>query len=182
MPEVLECLLITGRDADYQLKVVVRDMEHYQELLLERITRIDGVTGVHSSFVLRRVVERTSLPGALRRPPRTRLSSDPVSGPFVHSIRRSTTHFVGPETPPMHPTGRDQLPTAQQSDHLVFELLDPIHHLDDGARQRLLARARHFRLGPRERLDPAVVTGLMLYLVQGQVTRAIPGLGARADR
>ncbi|WP_295580047.1 Lrp/AsnC family transcriptional regulator [uncultured Lamprocystis sp.] len=62
MPEVLECLLITGRDADYQLKVVVRDMEHYQDLLLERITRIEGVTGVHSSFVLRRVVERTALP------------------------------------------------------------------------------------------------------------------------
>jgi Lrp/AsnC family leucine-responsive transcriptional regulator len=62
MPEVLECLLITGRDADYQLKVVFRDMEHYQDLLLERITRIEGVSGVHSSFVLRRVVERTALP------------------------------------------------------------------------------------------------------------------------
>ena len=32
------------------------------KLVLERITRIDGVSGVHSSFVLRRVVERTSLP------------------------------------------------------------------------------------------------------------------------
>jgi Lrp/AsnC family transcriptional regulator, leucine-responsive regulatory protein len=62
MPEVLECLLITGREADYQLKAVVRDMDHYQELLLQRITRIEGVTGVHSSFVLRRVVDRTSLP------------------------------------------------------------------------------------------------------------------------
>lgn len=62
MPEVLECLLITGRDADYQLKVVVRDMDHYQDLLLHRITRIEGVSGVHSSFVLRRVLERTSLP------------------------------------------------------------------------------------------------------------------------
>ena len=62
MPEVLECLLITGREADYQLKVIVRDMDHYQELLLERITRIDGVSGVHSSFVLRRVMERTRLP------------------------------------------------------------------------------------------------------------------------
>ncbi len=62
MPEVLECLLITGRDADYQLKVIVRDMDAYQELLLERITRIEGVTGVHSSFVLRQVVERTRLP------------------------------------------------------------------------------------------------------------------------
>ena len=27
LPEVLECLLITGQDADYQLKVVVRDMQ-----------------------------------------------------------------------------------------------------------------------------------------------------------
>ncbi len=62
MPEVLECLLITGRDADYQLKVVVRDMDAYQDFLLNKITRLEGVTGVHSSFVLRRVLERTSLP------------------------------------------------------------------------------------------------------------------------
>ena len=62
LPEVLECLLITGRDADYQLKVVVRDMEAYQELLLDKITRIGGVSGVHSSFVLRQVVHRTALP------------------------------------------------------------------------------------------------------------------------
>jgi Lrp/AsnC family leucine-responsive transcriptional regulator len=62
LPEVLECLLITGQEADYQLKVVVRDMEAYQQLLLHRITRIEGVTGVHSSFVLRRVVDKTALP------------------------------------------------------------------------------------------------------------------------
>ena len=61
LPEVLECLLITGQDADYQLKVVVRDMDHYQSLLLNRLTRIEGVTGVHSSFVLCRVVSRTKL-------------------------------------------------------------------------------------------------------------------------
>lgn len=62
LPEIVECLLITGQDADYQLKAVVRDMDAYQELLLDRITRIPGVTGVHSSFVLRRVVDRTALP------------------------------------------------------------------------------------------------------------------------
>jgi Lrp/AsnC family leucine-responsive transcriptional regulator len=61
LPEVLECLLITGQDADYQMKVAVRDMDHYQTLLLEKITRITGVTGVHSSFVLRRVVDKTAL-------------------------------------------------------------------------------------------------------------------------
>jgi len=62
LPQVLECLLITGQDADYQVKVVVRDMQAYQELLLNRITRIEGVTGVHSSFVMRRVVDKTALP------------------------------------------------------------------------------------------------------------------------
>ncbi len=62
LPEVLECLLITGQDADYQLKVIVRDMDAYQELLLNKITRIQGVTGVHSSFVLRKVVDKTALP------------------------------------------------------------------------------------------------------------------------
>ena len=62
LPEVLECLLITGQAADYQLKVVVRDMDGYQDFLLNKITRIEGVTGVHSSFVLRRVVDKTALP------------------------------------------------------------------------------------------------------------------------
>lgn len=61
IPEILECLLITGQQSDYQLKVVVRDMDAYQDLLLNKITRIQGVTGVHTSFVLRRVVDRTSL-------------------------------------------------------------------------------------------------------------------------
>ena len=60
--EVLECLLITGQDADYQLKVVVRDMDAFQDLLLNRITRIQGVTGVHSSFVLRKVIDKTAVP------------------------------------------------------------------------------------------------------------------------
>ncbi len=62
IPEVLECLLVTGQDADYQIKVIVKDMDAFQELLLNRITRIQGVTGVHSSFVLRKVVDKTAVP------------------------------------------------------------------------------------------------------------------------
>jgi Lrp/AsnC family leucine-responsive transcriptional regulator len=61
-PEVQTCYLITGQQADYLLIVTVPDMAHYQTLLLETITRIEGVTGVHSSFVMRRVVESTVLP------------------------------------------------------------------------------------------------------------------------
>ena len=60
--EVTECLLITGQSADYQLKVMVPDMEYYQEFLLNKITRIKGVTDVHSSFMLREVQNTTALP------------------------------------------------------------------------------------------------------------------------
>jgi len=60
--EVMECYLITGQQADYLLKVIVPDMDYYQEFLLGKLTRIDGVTGVHSSFVMRKVVDSTALP------------------------------------------------------------------------------------------------------------------------
>ena len=62
LPEVMECLLITGQTADYQLKIIVKDMDAYQILLLNKITRIEGVSGVQSSFVMRRVVDKTALP------------------------------------------------------------------------------------------------------------------------
>jgi Lrp/AsnC family leucine-responsive transcriptional regulator len=61
-PEVLECYLITGQEADYQIKVVVPGMEEYQRFLLEKLTRIEGVIGVHSSFVLRKAIDTTRLP------------------------------------------------------------------------------------------------------------------------
>ena len=61
-PEVLECSLVTGVDADYQLKVVVADMDHYQQFLLGQLTRIEGVTSVRSSFVLNQVLSSTELP------------------------------------------------------------------------------------------------------------------------
>ena len=68
IPEVLECLLITGQTADYQLKVIVKDLDHYQDLLLNRINRITGVTSVHTSFVLRKVVNTPHLPLDLGNP------------------------------------------------------------------------------------------------------------------
>ncbi len=61
-PEVLECAVVTGQSSDYLLKAVVPDMEYYERFLLGKLTRIEGVTGVHSSFELRRVVQKTNLP------------------------------------------------------------------------------------------------------------------------
>ncbi|WP_110690388.1 Lrp/AsnC family transcriptional regulator [Thiofilum flexile] len=62
IPEVVECYLVAGNHSDYQLKVLVPNMERYHELLLGRITRIPGVSGVQSSFVLNKIVDTTALP------------------------------------------------------------------------------------------------------------------------
>jgi Lrp/AsnC family leucine-responsive transcriptional regulator len=62
IPEVMECYVITGNTADYQLKIAVPNLEIYHDILLGKLTRIEGVSGVHSSFVLRKVVDSTALP------------------------------------------------------------------------------------------------------------------------
>ena len=62
LPEVMECYLITGHEADYQLKVVVPDMDRYHDILLGKITKIKGVSGVKSAFVMRKVLDSTALP------------------------------------------------------------------------------------------------------------------------
>ncbi|WP_243755437.1 Lrp/AsnC family transcriptional regulator [Thiomicrorhabdus sp. 6S3-12] len=62
LPNVVECLLLTGQTADYQLKVLVKDLDAYQELLLNHLTQIPGVSGVHTSFVLRKVVSDAMIP------------------------------------------------------------------------------------------------------------------------
>lgn len=62
MPEVTECYIITGHEADYQLKISVPDMDSYHEILLGKITRIEGVSGVKSAFVMRKIVDSTKVP------------------------------------------------------------------------------------------------------------------------
>ena len=57
--EVVSCSIVTGRSEDYLLKVVVRDMAHYEEFLLHRLNRIEGVAQVHTSFELREVFNRS---------------------------------------------------------------------------------------------------------------------------
>lgn len=61
-PEVIECSIVTGQEADFLVTAMLPDMSFYEEFLLGRLTRIEGVTGVHSSFVLRKLIDRTELP------------------------------------------------------------------------------------------------------------------------
>ena len=57
--EVISCSIVTGRTEDYLIKVRVRDMAHYEEFLLHRLNRIEGVAQVHTSFELREVFSRS---------------------------------------------------------------------------------------------------------------------------
>lgn len=57
--EVISCSIVTGRSEDYLIKVRVRDMAHYEEFLLHRLNRIEGVAQVHTSFELREVFRRS---------------------------------------------------------------------------------------------------------------------------
>jgi Lrp/AsnC family transcriptional regulator, leucine-responsive regulatory protein len=61
-PEVISCSMITGQTADYMVEVLVPDMDGYQAFVLGKLTRIPGVTGVQSSFVLRKIIDRTEIP------------------------------------------------------------------------------------------------------------------------
>ncbi|WP_114391924.1 Lrp/AsnC family transcriptional regulator [Oleisolibacter albus] len=60
-PEVMECYLMAG-DSDYMLRVVVADGGDYERLHTQTLTRLPGVARVRSSFTLRTVAKRTTMP------------------------------------------------------------------------------------------------------------------------
>lgn len=57
IPELMSGFQMSG-GADYLLRVVVRDLDHYRDLL-ETITSVEGVAHVQSSFALKTFVNRT---------------------------------------------------------------------------------------------------------------------------
>jgi DNA-binding Lrp family transcriptional regulator len=59
--EVLECFATTG-DADYHLRVVVRDMKAYNDFLDEFMFRIPGIRHVRSNVILKEIKAAVALP------------------------------------------------------------------------------------------------------------------------
>lgn len=59
--EVMECYLMTG-EADYQLRVLVSSLGAFEEFLRHKLTKVEGVAQVTTSFALRPVVYKTALP------------------------------------------------------------------------------------------------------------------------
>ena len=66
LSEVMECYLMTG-DSDYQLRVLCPSLSEFEDFLRHKLTRIEGVSQVTTSFALRPVVYRTALPVAEER-------------------------------------------------------------------------------------------------------------------
>lgn len=60
-PEVVDCYLMTGQ-RDYLLRVVVRDLHAYDRFLKEKLTRLDGVASIESSFALAQIKRSNRLP------------------------------------------------------------------------------------------------------------------------
>lgn len=61
LPEVLECHSVSGQ-ADYMLKVRVRDVEAYEAFMSHNLLRSPFVRAVVSSFVLKEIKATTALP------------------------------------------------------------------------------------------------------------------------
>lgn len=60
-PEVLECYLMTG-PRDYLLRIVVADLDAYEQFLKQKLTRLEGIASIESSFALEQVKYTNVLP------------------------------------------------------------------------------------------------------------------------
>ena len=60
-PEVMECYLMTGQ-RDYLMRVVCADLPAYERFLKDKLTRLDGVASIESSFALAQVKHTHVLP------------------------------------------------------------------------------------------------------------------------
>lgn len=60
VPEVMECYLMSG-DVDFMMRVVAQNTTDY-ERIHNTLTRLPGVSRLHTSFALRKVLKRSHLP------------------------------------------------------------------------------------------------------------------------
>ena len=60
-PEVMECYLMTGT-RDYLMRIVVSSLGDYERFIKDKLSRLDGVASIESSFALSRVKHTTVVP------------------------------------------------------------------------------------------------------------------------
>lgn len=59
--EIMECHLVTG-DCEYKMRVLARDIEDLDHIIFNRLGRLDGVSSIKSSIILRQIRSKTALP------------------------------------------------------------------------------------------------------------------------
>lgn len=60
MEEIIECYRISGK-YDYLLKIVSKDMNEYQDFVINRLSVLDMIANINSQFVLHCIKYRTSV-------------------------------------------------------------------------------------------------------------------------
>lgn len=60
-PEVMECYLMTG-NSDYLIRLLVSDIKTLEAFIVQKLSTIDGVLNIQSSFALKQVKYKTELP------------------------------------------------------------------------------------------------------------------------
>lgn len=65
-PEVMECYLMTGT-RDYLMRIVVGSLGEYERFIKDKLSRLDGVSSIESSFALSRVKHTTAVPVTRKR-------------------------------------------------------------------------------------------------------------------
>src|SRR5580698_5464771 len=66
-PEVMQCATVTGA-ADYELRIVTRDMHSFDDFLRDRILSLGLVSNIESKIVVRSVKSTTAAPLGLVSP------------------------------------------------------------------------------------------------------------------
>ena len=66
-PEVMQCATVTG-SADYELRIVTRDMRAFDDFLREKILSLGLVSNIESRIVIRSVKNTTAAPLGLVSP------------------------------------------------------------------------------------------------------------------
>lgn len=61
LDEVTECYNISG-DYDFLLKVLVKDMKHYQDFVLNHLGSVQNIGSAHSTFVMGEIKNTYSIP------------------------------------------------------------------------------------------------------------------------
>ena len=59
--EVMEAYLMTG-EADYLLRIAVKDLQAYEKFLKNNLTQIKGIASIRSYFSLKQVTRKYNLP------------------------------------------------------------------------------------------------------------------------